>query len=77
MIVKLSDTNNIQISVLGQKVPGISYLGQAFVPTHFAGEMKQVVPACRRDLDMGLVSMVVEEKGTFRIWASVPKEMQI
>lgn len=77
MIVKISETNNIEISIFGQKMRGISYLGQAFVPTNLKGEIKEVLPACRRDLDMGLMSMVVEEKDTFRIWASVPKEMQI
>ncbi len=77
MIVKLSETNNIEISVLGQKMRGISYLGQAFVPTNLKGAMKEIIPACRRDLDMGLMSMVVEEKDTCRIWASVPREMQI
>lgn len=77
MIVKLSETNNIEISVLGQKMQGISYLGQAFVPTNLKGAINEVIPACRRDLDMGLMSMVVEEKNTYRIWASVPREMQI
>jgi hypothetical protein len=77
MIVKISETNNIEISIFGQKMRAISYLGQAFVPTNLKGGIKEVLPACRRDLDMGLISMVVEEKDTFRIWASVPKEMQI
>jgi hypothetical protein len=77
MIVKLVDTSNIEISVLGQRMRAISYLGQAFVPTNLAGEIKQLITACRRDLDMGLMSMVVEEQNTFRLWASVPKEMQI
>ncbi|AFY72781.1 hypothetical protein Syn7502_00632 [Synechococcus sp. PCC 7502] len=77
MIVKLSDTNNIEISVLGQKMQAISYLGKAFLPTNLAGEVQKLVPACRRDLDMGLISMVVEEPNTHRLWTSVPKEMQI
>jgi hypothetical protein len=77
MIVKLSETNSIEISVLGQKMQGISYLGQAFVPTNLKGAMKEVISVCRRDLDMGLMSMIVEEKDTCRIWASVPREMQI
>jgi hypothetical protein len=37
MIVKLSETNNIEISIFGQKMRAISYLGQAFVPTNLKG----------------------------------------
>jgi hypothetical protein len=76
MIVKLSETNNIEISVFGHKMKGISYLGKVFLPTDLCGDIKPAIAACRRDLDLGLLSVVINDAESYRLWTFVPNEVQ-
>jgi hypothetical protein len=54
----------------------LNYLGQTFLATDIYADAREAVLACRRDLDAGLFSIIVKEKGAYRIWCPLPTEVE-
>ncbi|NJK33912.1 MAG: hypothetical protein HC919_02615 [Oscillatoriales cyanobacterium SM2_2_1] len=53
----------------------IRYLGRLFLPTNEYTALPEALTACRRDLDAGLLSIVVAEQNVVRLWCLVPREL--
>jgi hypothetical protein len=78
-MIILNDLTNLEIELntsLG-KEKAIYFLGWSFLMTNSYKSLKEAIAACRRDLDVGLFSIVVENICTkeFSLWCPVPKEL--
>ncbi len=47
---------------------GISYLGKTFLPVDTHETPEQAIDACRRDLDSGTISIIVDEGDRVSLW---------
>ncbi|CAN1212824.1 C-type lectin domain-containing protein [Tumidithrix helvetica PCC 7403] len=72
MIVALSDFETIDVYTPWGKERGIFYLGQTFMPIKVYKGIHEAIAACRRDLDAGLLSIVVTESNRFSVWWQLP-----
>jgi hypothetical protein len=78
-MIILKDPTNLEIELqtaIG-KEKAICYLGWSFLMTNSYNSLQEAIAACRRDLDVGLFSIVVEDILTqnFSLWCPIPTEL--
>ena len=56
---------------------GICYLGKTFLPIDVHATQQEAIAACRRDLDAGMMSIVVDEGDRVSIWWYFADELGI
>jgi hypothetical protein len=47
---------------------GICYLGKTFLPIDIHANQQEAIAACRRDLDLGMLSIIVDEGDCTSLW---------
>jgi hypothetical protein len=77
LILSLAETESVTLSTPWGKEQGIRYGGSAFLPTQSYQTLAAAIAVCRKDLDAGLMSIVVKEGDIVRLWCPLPELMQI
>jgi len=54
---------------------GICYLGKTFLPINIHPNQQEAIAACRRDLDGGMLSIVVDEGDRVSLWWYFSEDM--
>jgi len=62
LVISKIHTRKVQIPTPWGTASGISFMNQYFVPTQEFAKMEDAIKACRRDLDAGILSIVVKDK---------------
>lgn len=75
IVLSISETKTIDLLTPLGKEKAICYMGWTFLATTSYKEDRDAFAACRRDLDVGLFSIVVQENGKFSIWCPLPTQM--
>jgi hypothetical protein len=78
-MIVLEDSSNLEVELdtTWGRERAIRYLDCFFLLTNTYSSLKEAIAACRNDLDVGLFSIVVEDKGkkNFTLWCPVPNEL--
>jgi len=54
---------------------GICYLGKTFLPINIHANQQEAIAACRRDLDEGMLSIIVDEGDRVSLWWYFSEDM--
>ncbi len=68
IILSLSDIQPTSFLTPWGDEKGICYLGKNFLPTNVHATQQEAIAACRRDLDAGTISIVVDEGDRTSLW---------
>jgi hypothetical protein len=78
-MILLKDSSNLEVDLdtTWGRERAIHYLDWFFLLTNTYSSLKEAIAACRNDLDAGLMSIVVEDKGNknYTLWCPVPNEL--
>lgn len=77
IILSLSEIQTINLLTPWGDERGISYLGKTFLPVDIHANPQDAIDACRRDLDEGMLSIVVDEGDRVSLWWYFSKDMDI
>ncbi len=72
LILTPSDITPTRLSLPWGTEEGISYRGLAFLPTRSFASQEDAIAACRRDLEIGVLSIVVRSPQGLTLWSPVP-----
>jgi hypothetical protein len=77
IIISAGSAPKVDMQTPWGKETGISYLGLSYLLTHTYRTMKEAIAACRKDLDAGLFSIVVENHDTkdISLWCPLPEQL--
>jgi hypothetical protein len=75
VILSLSETTPVTLLTPWGKENGICYQGSSFLPVNSYQNLEDAIVVCRRDLDVGLMSIIVNEANQVRIWSPLPDEL--
>jgi hypothetical protein len=72
--------SHAQISTVTINTPwgaeqAICFHGKTFLPTQKFNNLAAAIAVCRKDLDSGLFSIVVEEPDQVGVWCPIPAQM--
>jgi hypothetical protein len=75
VILSLSETSPVTFLTPWGVEDGVYYLGANFLPVQRYKNIDEAIAVCRRDLDVGLMSIVINEADQVRIWSPLPDEL--
>jgi hypothetical protein len=80
MVTVMVFLSHQEVSKVQVKTPwgieeAVRYLGKLFLPTNEYAGLPEAIAACRRELDAGLLAIVVAEQNVVRLWCLVPREL--
>jgi hypothetical protein len=68
IILSLSEIKITKLPTPWGDEQGICYLGKTFLPIDVHPNHQAAIAACRRDLDAGMMSIVVDEGDRISLW---------
>ncbi|MCA6574371.1 MAG: hypothetical protein IM537_15160 [Pseudanabaena sp. M57BS1SP1A06MG] len=68
IILSSSEIQKINLLTPWGDEKGIYYLGKTFLPINFHPNLEEAIASCRRDLDEGMLSIVVDEGDRVSLW---------
>lgn len=68
IILSLSEIQLTNFSTPWGNEKGINYLGKTFLPINVHANQQEAIAACRRDLDLGMLSIIVDEGDRVSLW---------
>ncbi|MEY3304645.1 MAG: hypothetical protein RLZZ139_3018 [Cyanobacteriota bacterium] len=68
IILSLSEIQLTNFSTPWGNEKGINYLGKTFLPINVHVNQQEAIAACRRDLDLGMLSIIVDEGDRVSLW---------
>lgn len=68
IILSLSEIQTTNLSTPWGEEKGICYLGKTFLPIDVHVNQQEAIAACRRDLDAGAISIIVDEGDRISVW---------
>ena len=68
IILSLSEIQPTQLATPWGHEIGICYLGKTFLPIDVHPNQQEAIAACRRDLDAGSLSIIVDEGDRVSLW---------
>jgi hypothetical protein len=68
IILSLSEIQPTNFSTPWGSEQGICYLGKTFLPIFVHPNQQDAIAACRRDLDLGMLSIIVDEGDFISQW---------
>jgi hypothetical protein len=74
-IISRAEMNTVTINTPWGQERAIYFHGKTFLPTHRFNSMAEAIATCRKDLDTGLFSIVVEEAEQIGVWCPIPEQI--
>jgi hypothetical protein len=68
IILSLSEIQATNFSTPWGSEQGICYLGKTFLPINTHANQQEAIAACRQDLDLGMLSIIVDEGDHISQW---------
>ncbi len=68
IILSLSEIESAHFPTPWGHEKGISYLGKTFLPINIHVNQQEAITACRQDLDLGMLSIIVDEGDYISQW---------
>jgi len=68
IILSLSEIQTTNFATPWGSEQGICYLGKTFLPIDVHRNQQEAIAACRRDLDLGMLSIIVDEGERVSLW---------
>jgi hypothetical protein len=68
IILSLSEIQATNFSTPWGSEQGIRYLGKTFLPINTHANQQEAIAACRQDLDLGMLSIIVDEGDHISQW---------
>jgi len=68
IILSLAEIETTDFSTPWGSEKGICYLGKFFLPIDIHINQQEAIAACRRDLDLGMLSIIVDEGDRISLW---------
>jgi hypothetical protein len=68
IILSISEIQTTNFATPWGNEKGICYLGKTFLPIDVHPTQQEAIAACRRDLDLGMLSIIVDEGDRVSLW---------
>ncbi len=76
LILSVTDVIPVTLSTPWGKEDGIRYGRSAFLPVQTYPNIAAAIESCRKDLDAGLMSIIVKDGNKVGLWCPLPDLMQ-
>jgi hypothetical protein len=77
IILSLSEIQQTNLLTPWGDEKGICYLGKIFFPIDIHANQQDAIAACRRDLDGGMLSIIVDEGDHVSLWWYFSKNIDL
>ncbi len=74
IVIDLAEAQTITITLPWGEETSIKYLGQTFIPVQVHASLEEAINACRRDLDTGMMSIIVTDQYRTSLWWHLPSQ---